>query len=173
LLLFLGAGALWALAPPATATAQSDSSSSLHAGTVIIQDPEERRLFGRLLCECGDCQRLPLDTCGCSWAEGMRAELRGRAARGEDVNTIIASYRDRFGAQAIAIPSDEGLDRALWAVPVAAILLTAIGLVFRGRRWAQSGAAETDEAADDDDDDGLAEAYDDRLEDELDALEGD
>ena len=37
-----------------------------------------------LLCECGDCQRLPLDTCGCSWAENMRAEIRAKMARGSD-----------------------------------------------------------------------------------------
>jgi cytochrome c-type biogenesis protein CcmH/NrfF len=175
LLLFLGGGAMWALAPPSHASAQSDSSSSLHAGTVIIQDPEERRLFGRLLCECGDCQRLPLDSCGCSWAEGMRAELRARRDRGEEVNDIIESYRDRFGAQAIAVPSDEGLDRALWAVPVAAIVLAAIGLVFRGRRWAQRGAAQTTEALRErtSDEEELPEASEDRLEDELRALDED
>jgi cytochrome c-type biogenesis protein CcmF len=44
------------------AAAQTDSSSSLHAGSVVINDPVERQLFGRLLCQCGDCARLPLDT---------------------------------------------------------------------------------------------------------------
>lgn len=169
LLLVLG-GALGGLDPP-TAHAQAESSSSLHAGTVVIRDPEERRLFSRLLCECGDCQRLPLSTCGCSWAEGMRAELRARVDRGEDATALIEDYRDRFGSQAIAIPSDEGLDRALWAVPMAAIFLAGIALVIRGRRLARKGAAETAAAADED-----AEApseYDDRLDDELRELEGD
>jgi cytochrome c-type biogenesis protein CcmF len=173
LLLLLSGGGAWALAPPSTASAQSDSSSTLHAGTVVIRDPEERRLFSRLLCECGDCQRLPLHTCGCSWAEGMRAELRARMDRGDEVGAIIEDYRDRFGAAAISIPSDEGLDRALWAVPIAAILLAAVGLIWRGRRWAKAGAAETSEAMRPEGDDEAAGDYDDRLEEELRALEGD
>lgn len=171
LLLVLGALGAWALAPPSSASAQADSSSSLHAGTVVIEDPEERRLFERLLCECGDCARLPLDSCSCSWAEGMRAEMRGRLARGDEITNIVNDYRERFGSESIAIPGDEGLDRALWAVPVAAILLAVVGLVLRGRVWAREGAADTDAAARDAEDD--TEEYDDQLEDELRRLEGD
>lgn len=160
---------LGGLAVPMHAHAQSDGTSSLHAGTVEIKDPNERRLFGRLLCECGDCQRLPLDSCGCGWAEGMRAELRARIARGEEPNEIIESYRERFGPQAIAIPSDKGLERALWAVPIAAIVLAAVALVVRGRRWARTGSEQTDAFLESE----IADAgYDERLEDELRRLEG-
>ncbi|MGE0791684.1 MAG: cytochrome c-type biogenesis CcmF C-terminal domain-containing protein [Sandaracinaceae bacterium] len=162
----------WALAPPGHASAQSDSSSSLHAGTVVIEDPEERRLFGRLLCECGDCARLPLDTCACSWADGMRSELRGRLARGDDVTDIVSEYRERFGAASIAIPSDEGLDRALWALPVTAILLAAGALVWRARTWARQGSADTQKALAGEDEGGAIE-YEQQLEDELRRLEGD
>lgn len=175
LVFVVGALAFWALAPP-RASAQSDSSSSLHAGTVIIDNDEERRLFSRLLCECGDCQRLPLHTCSCSWAEGMRAEMRGQLARGDDVNVIIANYRDRFGAASIAIPSDEGLDRALWAVPLGAFVLAAFALVLRARRWSAQGKADTSDAVRAADDDAAAATgadYDERLADELRNLEGD
>ncbi|MCA9606658.1 MAG: cytochrome c biogenesis protein CcsA [Myxococcales bacterium] len=165
------AAAAWALAPPSRASAQADSSSTLHAGTVVIEDENERRLFSRLLCECGDCQRLPLHTCGCSWAEGMRAELRGRLARGDEVNAIVSDYRERFGTSSIAIPSDEGLDRALWAVPIAAFVFAAVGLVIRARRIARLGDADTDALARDDEDED--EAVDQRLEEELRRLEGD
>ncbi|MFK7986515.1 MAG: cytochrome c-type biogenesis CcmF C-terminal domain-containing protein [Sandaracinaceae bacterium] len=158
------------LAMTAQASAQSDSSSSLHAGTVVIQDPDERRLFASLLCECGDCQRLPLDTCGCSFAEGMRAELRGRLSRGDDHMDIVNDYRERFGAQSIAVPADEGLDRALWAVPIAAFVLAGIGLVFRARSWAAAGAAASQELANQTSAD---EEYDALLDDELRDLEGD
>lgn len=172
LLFLVGALAFWALAPPRV-SAQSDSSSSLHAGTVVIEDADERRLFSRLLCECGDCQRLPLHTCGCGWAEGMRAEMRAKLARGDDVNAIVANYRERFGAASIAIPSDEGLDRALWAVPLGAFVLAAFGLVIRARRWAAQGEADTSDAVTAADTDGVDEEYEDRLEDELRNLEGD
>jgi cytochrome c-type biogenesis protein CcmF len=159
------------LLAPAVASAQADGSSSLHAGTVEIHDPGERRLFERLLCDCGECQRLPLSSCGCSWAEGMRAELRGRMARGDDASAIVEDYRSRFGARSIAIPADEGLDRALWAVPVAAIVLAAVGIVIGARKWARAGNQQTEAAL------GAPRetdtAYDARLEDELRRFEGD
>ncbi len=161
-----------ALSAPAIASAQADGSSSLHAGTVEIHDPEERRLFERLLCECGECQRLPLSSCGCSWAEGMRAELRGRMARGDLGSAIIDDYRARFGAGAIAIPADEGLDRALWAVPVVGIMLAAVAIVVGARKWARTGNAQTEAALSASTAEADA-AYDERLEEELRRFEGD
>jgi cytochrome c-type biogenesis protein CcmF len=126
---------LWALVAPARASGQSEGSSSLHAGSVTLRGPEERQLFERLLCECGDCQRLPLTTCACSWAEDARAKIREQMAEGMTSGAIQAEYRDTHGPQSIAIPSDRGLDRALWAVPIAAIALAALWLVRLGTRW--------------------------------------
>jgi cytochrome c-type biogenesis protein CcmF len=167
LLLLVGA-----LFGPSIANAQDNAgSSSLHAGTVEIHDPTERRLFERLLCECGDCQRLPLDSCACSFAEGMRAELRGKLARGDEVNDIVADYRDRFGPQSIAIPSDHGLERALWLVPVVGIFVAAGVIVWRARAWARAGRAKADEdAAQPAQPPG---AYDDKLEAELRSIDED
>lgn len=126
---------LWALVTPAHAAGQTEGSSSLHAGSVTMTGPEERQLFERLLCECGDCQRLPLSMCACSWAEDARAKIRAEMAAGKSPTTIQEEYRDTHGPQAIAIPSDRGLDRALWAVPIAVIGLAALWLVRLGKRW--------------------------------------
>lgn len=151
------------------ASAQTDSSSSLHAGTVVINDPVERQLFGRLLCQCGDCARLPLDTCACGWADDERLDIRERLAAGDTPTEIQESYRARYGAKALAIPSDQGLDRALWAVPIAA-MVAAVGLiVLVGRRWQRRGQIQERsrmEAGD------TAQAqYDERLDEELSRLE--
>jgi len=150
------------------AAAQDDTSSSLHAGTVVLNSPTERQLFGRLLCQCGDCARLPLDTCACGWADEKRAEVRELLAAGVGPAKIQESYRAEHGAAALAIPSDKGLDRALWAVPVGLIIL-AIGLiVLLGRRWQRRGVALQAAAA------GTAVAeleYDSRLDEELERLE--
>jgi len=150
------------------ASAQDDSSSTLHAGTVVIHDPVERQLFGRLLCQCGDCARLPLDTCACGWADDKRAEIRELLAAGMAPTAIQESYRAQYGAKALAIPSDEGLDRALWAVPVAAMALAVGLIVMMGRRWQQRGAETRTAAAV-----GVPEdiQYDSRLDDELERLE--
>ena len=114
---------------------QQDGSSSLHAGSVTMHNPEEKQLFERLLCMCGDCQRLPLSTCACGWADDMRAKIRAKTGEGISAQQIQAEYREDFGPKAIAIPSDKGLDRALWAVPVATIAVAAGLLIWRGRKW--------------------------------------
>jgi cytochrome c-type biogenesis protein CcmF len=130
---------LFALLSPRLAHAQNDTSS-LHAGSVTMRNDEEKQLFSRLLCECGDCQRLPLSSCVCSWAEDMRAAIRKDLAAGKSPLDVQNDYRKRYGAKAIAIPADAGFDRALWVVPVAAISLMAVQLVRLGRRWARPQA---------------------------------
>jgi cytochrome c-type biogenesis protein CcmH/NrfF len=101
----------------------------------------EKQLFSRLLCECGGCQRLPLSGCICEWAEKARAQIRAQMADGETPQQIEKAYGEKYGAQALAIPSDRGMDRALWAVPVALIAGAAVMLVRWGRRWARGAEA--------------------------------
>jgi cytochrome c-type biogenesis protein CcmF len=142
-LFVLAVAVAYALMAPALASAQSDGSSSLHAGSVTMRNAEERQLFARLLCECGDCQRLPLSTCACTWAENARARIRASLAQGKSPTAVQEEYRAKYGPQAIAIPADEGLDRLLWAVPVALIALAAVQLVRWGRRWSRKADADS------------------------------
>jgi cytochrome c-type biogenesis protein CcmH/NrfF len=113
----------------------AQDSSSLMAGTVEMKTPQEKQLFERVLCQCGDCARLPLSTCICGWAEEKRAQLRIDMAAGKSVTEIQDAYAEQYGAKAIAIPRDKGLDRALWAVPIAVFAAAAGGLALLGRRW--------------------------------------
>ena len=133
--LFLAALGAALLGARGLAHGQADSSSSLHAGSVTMHNPEEKQLFERLLCMCGSCARLPLSTCSCSVADEMRAKIRDKMAGGVSPQQIQEEYRAEFGPKSIAIPSDKGLDRALWAVPVAAIAVAAGLLIWRGRKW--------------------------------------
>jgi len=138
--LLVALAALW-LATPAFAAAQNDGSSSLHAGTVTMRSNEERQLFARLLCECGGCQRLPMSSCICEWAEKARVEIRRDLSNGKTPLEIQEAWGEKWGAQALAIPSDKGMDRLLWAVPIAAIAAMAVQLVRLGRRWSKPVAA--------------------------------
>lgn len=128
-------------------TAFAQASSSLMAGNVAMSTPEEKQLFERVLCQCGECARLPLSTCICGWAEEKRAELRLDLAAGKSVTDIQTAYAEQYGAKAIAIPRDKGLDRALWAVPIAAFVLAAGGLTVLGRKWVKRGQQSAPESA--------------------------
>ena len=165
---------LLALALPGVVHAQS---STLHAGSVVIKDPAERELFSQLLCQCGDCQRLPLDTCACSWAENQRAEIRARMANGADPMDIIATFRGQFGPAAISIPADEGAGRALWAVPISLAVVAVGVVVWVGRRWRRAGYAAPSKSDAPDAEPVMSaqadEKYDQQLEDELARLEDD
>jgi len=136
-LLLLGSIAGW------PAAAQAQETEYQHEGTAVVDDPDEAQLFERLLCMCGDCNRLVLATCTCSWAENKRAELRMRMSNGEEVTALTASYVAEFGAAASAIPADEGLGRAAWLVPVLGTLLAAGGVVLLAIRWRRVGVAAT------------------------------
>ena len=139
-------------------------SSSLHAGNVELHDPREKQIFSRLLCMCGDCQRLPLDSCVCSVAQETRQKIHERIVKGDSLPQIENDYREEYGPKAIAVPSDHGLDRALWAVPVFGILLAAGGLITLGKKWSNRNAQAESSAPPET---PVASEYDQKLEDEL------
>jgi cytochrome c-type biogenesis protein CcmH/NrfF len=163
---------LAALVPTSHVLAQAQTSNEHYSSSIVIRDPIERQLFSHLLCQCGDCERDPLDSCDCGWAQDKRSELRALLAADHSAEELEAQYRARFGAAAISVPSDSGFDRTIWAVPVGAIALAAIGLLWMGRRWRHRGEAppppDTPASA------GRGDShYDDELDAELDRLEGD
>ena len=110
-----------------------------HDASCVAEHAAE--LFGRLLCQCGACERLPLDTCVCGWADDKRREIRERLAVGESAEGIVSSYRALYGVKALAVPPDEGLDRVTWALPTALSVLAIFAVVAVGRRLKRKGAA--------------------------------
>jgi cytochrome c-type biogenesis protein CcmF len=160
---------------PAPAYAQASEmpgTSSLHAGTVKIDNPEERALFGKLRCMCGECARDLLSTCACDTAEEAREKIRAQLAAGESKDAIVLAYAKEYGSAALAIPPNTGALRTIYAVPIAGIFGGAIGVAFLVRKWRKPSAraskprpkspeAGTAGAAADKDE------YDSRLDDEL------
>jgi cytochrome c-type biogenesis protein CcmF len=161
-------GLLIALSP---ALAYGQSSSSLHAGTVEMNDPSERAIFPRLRCQCGGCPRLPLSNCVCSTAEMARSRIRDQLARGDSVDTIVANYVAEFGTASLTVPPDQGALRLIYAVPIAASL-GGLGIVLVAvRRWkrrdeAAARAPQKAAAASERDE------YDAKLDEELKKLDG-
>jgi cytochrome c-type biogenesis protein CcmF len=120
---------------PVPASAQGEGASSLHSGSVEMRNDTERALFGALRCMCGTCPRDLLSTCACSTAQEAREELRAKLARGESPDQIILEYQKAFGVEALSIPPNSGAMRAIYAVPIVAIVGGAMGLGFTVARW--------------------------------------
>jgi cytochrome c-type biogenesis protein CcmF len=99
--------------------------------------PAERRVFEQLRCMCGDCPRESLSTCACGFADGQRERIRERLQRGDEVRTIIDDYVARYGSESLEVPPDRGANKALYIVPVAAMLAGGVLGLRLVRRWAR------------------------------------
>jgi len=165
----------------ATPVARAQGTSSLHSGTVHIENDLERGIFEHLRCMCGGCERLPLSSCGCSVADEARERVRAKIRAGETREQILEEYASPdwplsaseqvHGADAVNIPANRGVLRAIYLVPVVAITLGALGLAGLLRRWRRGGsqvAAAGPTSASASVDDG----YDARLDDELKDIDG-
>lgn len=151
---------------PARVYAQQGGGSSMHAGDVHLKSPEEARLFANLLCMCGSCERLPLNTCACDWADDMRKKLGTRLAIGESNESITNWYAKEYGAAALNVPRS----KSVWAVPAVLVGLGAIGAVFVVRGWTKKIPKKTDDEKKPEQpaaEDTKADDYDDKLDDEL------
>ncbi len=146
---------------PVPAWAQSGGSSSLHAGTVKIENPAEKEVFAALRCMCGSCARDLLSTCACSTAEDTRARLRNKIAKGMTREQIVAEYAAEYGSESMAIPPDTGIFRSLDVVPIVGAVGGVVGLAVLVRRWRAKDPTKKAAAAVDRD------AYDERLDQEL------
>ncbi|MBX3185929.1 MAG: cytochrome c biogenesis protein CcsA [Labilithrix sp.] len=152
---------------PVPAFAQGNASQ--HSGTVTIDDMKEKQVFGQLRCMCGTCPRELLSSCACSTADQTRERLRMRLARGESPEKIIDDYVNEYGTASLAIPPNQGAMRAIYAVPIVALIGGGVGLGVLLRRWRASSAdaeAKKEPAA------PKHDAYDDRIDAELRDLDG-
>jgi cytochrome c-type biogenesis protein CcmF len=150
----------------------AQATSSLHSGTVHIEDPVERDIFGQLRCMCGGCQRLPLSSCACGDADDYRAAIRAKIKAGEARDQIIMEYARQYGSDAIVVPPNEGALRTIYAVPLAAIVGGGVGLGVLIRRWRKPKTATEPAKAEKPANAEKRDEYDARLDEELKDIDG-
>ena len=63
------------------------------------QQALERELRSELVCTCGTCPHLSLNTCVCPDADLMRDQLATQIARGEDRDGIFQYFIETYGSQ--------------------------------------------------------------------------
>src|SRR5262245_30893954 len=96
-------------------------------------DAHTRRLASEI--RCVDCQGLSVADSSTGTARATRADIRARIRRGESDADIRRVYVDRYGETVLLKPASSGIGVLVWALPVAALLLGAGGLVLALRRW--------------------------------------
>jgi cytochrome c-type biogenesis protein CcmH len=97
---------------------------------------------------CVDCEGLSVADSSTSTARATRADIKARIEHGESDAEIRAVYVDRYGESVLLKPSSDGIGVLVWALPIAALLLGAGGIVFALRRWSRQPrlvATEADE----------------------------
>lgn len=84
---------------------------------------------------CVDCEGLSVADSATSTARATRADIKARLRHGESDAEIRQVYIDRYGESVLLKPSSSGLGLLVWALPIAALLIGAGGIVLALRRW--------------------------------------
>jgi cytochrome c-type biogenesis protein CcmH/NrfF len=95
-----------------------------------------------LTCQCG-CG-LTVHSCNhlqCPSGEPIKKEIAERLGRGEDKETILAAFRQRYGEKVLSSPTFRGFNWFAWITPFAAVLVGALGVSLVIRRWVRAGPA--------------------------------
>jgi cytochrome c-type biogenesis protein CcmH/NrfF len=95
-----------------------------------------------LTCQCG-CG-LTVHSCNhlqCPSGEPIKKEIAERLARGEDKDTILAAFRQRYGEKVLSSPTFRGFNWLAWITPFAVVLVGAFGVTLVIRRWVRAGPA--------------------------------
>lgn len=95
-----------------------------------------------LLCYACPGEALNIDRC--SGGDQMRAEIDRRMALGQDKQTILDFFVERFGDEILTAPPQKGFNLVAYAAPFVALI---IGLVVAlGVAWKWAAAGKTNQA---------------------------
>jgi cytochrome c-type biogenesis protein CcmH len=84
---------------------------------------------------CMECEGLSLADSNTTTAIAARADIRSRILHGESDTEIENSYVQRYGEVVLLRPASSGLSLVVWVLPVAVVVVGAIGILFAIRRW--------------------------------------
>ncbi len=135
-----------------------------------LRNEVEQRVGQRLVCMCGSqgCGKEIVGTCACSFAAGMRGEIRALFDAGRTEEEVIQHYVNLYGSlEPLSSPPSEGFNRLAWLFPYlmgasGAVLVAAAA--FKWSRRPRQVAADDIPAAGD-------REIEDRLDDELRSLD--
>jgi cytochrome c-type biogenesis protein CcmH len=83
---------------------------------------------------CPLCSGVRLDTCDLKACEQMRQEIAIKLAAGENTESIKKYFLAQYGPQILGEPPRQGFNWIAWILPFAALLVSGVILLMRGRR---------------------------------------
>ena len=129
-LVALAAGcAVWGMAVAAEHRAHAAES------TASFQELEES-----LTCQCG-CG-LTVHSCNhlqCPSALPLRDEIRAQMALGNDKDTILGYFADKYGEKILSSPTTSGFNVMAWVTPFLVLGIGAVLLTLMLARWTRRG----------------------------------
>lgn len=95
-----------------------------------------KSLGHRLMCMCG-CNQVLLECnhVGCTYSDGMRAELVASIDRGNNDSLVQQDFIQKYGPTVLLAPTTTGFNKVAWIIPYAALILSLPALYFVVRVW--------------------------------------
>ena len=101
------------------------------------QQQLEKELQSELVCVCGSCSHLPLDTCTCGQADTMRQQLNEQVAAGKGRDEVFQAFIDIYGSQEPIGTPIGSFNQLAWLFPMLVGSACLVGVGFVAVRWSR------------------------------------
>ena len=108
-------------------------------GADLTQEQQqlEEELQSELVCVCGTCSHLPLDTCTCPTSDTMRGQLNEQVAAGKGRDGVYQYFIDTYGSQEPIGAPIGAFNQLAWLFPMFIGGVCLIGVGFVAVRWSR------------------------------------
>lgn len=130
-------GAIGAVCAVLAVAVVAERRSHAAESTASFQDLEES-----LTCQCG-CG-LTVHSCNhlqCPSALPLRDEIRAQMALGNDKDTILTYFADKYGEKILSSPTTSGFNVMAWVTPFLVLGISTVLLTLMLARWTRRGQA--------------------------------
>jgi len=97
----------------------------------------EDELQSELVCVCGTCSHLPLDTCTCPTSDTMRGQLNEQVAAGKGRDGVFQYFIDTYGSQEPIGAPIGAFNQLAWLFPMLVGGVCLVGVGFVAVRWSR------------------------------------
>ena len=104
--------------------------------------PEFRAAGDALMCQCGCNQTI--SSCSmehCHSAEPIREEIWDRIGKGDGIQAIVETFKERYGLVILSAPPTAGFHLTAWIMPILAFIFGAFVITRVLRAWRQQTVA--------------------------------